>query len=222
MNSDKENNFIANYYEFLDSIPRTELGLMSQGTWELDPRRLAIMLSRYKFVSKMLSGHHSTVEIGCGDAFGSRIVLQEVAHLTVVDIEDKFIADIERRQSARWPLKTLVHDMLQGPLNSQFDSAYSLDVLEHISPTDEDLFLRNVKASLKENGVVIIGMPSLESQRYASKASKDGHINCKSGDDLKSLCQRHFKNVFLFSMNDEVVHTGYYPMAHYLLAICVK
>lgn len=24
---------------------------------------------------------------------------------------------------------------------------------------------------------------------------------------------------FLFSMNDEVVHTGYYPMAHYLIAV---
>jgi hypothetical protein len=26
--------------------------------------------------------------------------------------------------------------------------------------------------------------------------------------------------VFLFSMNDEVVHTGFYPMAHYLFAVC--
>jgi hypothetical protein len=29
----------------------------------------------------------------------------------------------------------------------------------------------------------------------------------------------HFENVFVFSMNDEVVHTGFTPMAHYLLAI---
>jgi hypothetical protein len=30
----------------------------------------------------------------------------------------------------------------------------------------------------------------------------------------------YFHNVFVFSMNDEVVHTGYYPMAHYLFAVC--
>ena len=30
----------------------------------------------------------------------------------------------------------------------------------------------------------------------------------------------HFRNVFIFSMNDEVVHTGFYPMAHYLFALC--
>lgn len=28
-----------------------------------------------------------------------------------------------------------------------------------------------------------------------------------------------FRDVFLFSMNDEVVHTGFTPMAHYLFAI---
>jgi hypothetical protein len=65
-------------------------------------------------------------------------------------------------------------------------------------------------------------MPSLESQIYASPQSKEGHINCKTGMSLKKTLEKHFKNVFLFSMNDEVIHTGYYPMAHYLLALCIK
>jgi hypothetical protein len=38
---------------------------------------------------------------------------------------------------------------------------------------------------------------------------------------LKMLLELYFHNVFIFSMNDEVVHTGYYKMAHYLLALCV-
>jgi hypothetical protein len=33
--------------------------------------------------------------------------------------------------------------------------------------------------------------------------------------------QRHFADVFIFSMNDEVVHTGFYALAHYLFALCV-
>ena len=32
---------------------------------------------------------------------------------------------------------------------------------------------------------------------------------------------KFFHNVFIFSMNDEVIHTGFYPMAHYLWAIGV-
>ena len=67
------------------------------------------------------------------------------------------------------------------------------------------------------------GSPSLESQAYASAGSKAGHVNCKSGSELKELFLKFFHNVFLFSMNDEVVHTGFYKMAHYLFAIgCCK
>lgn len=29
----------------------------------------------------------------------------------------------------------------------------------------------------------------------------------------------YFENVIIFSMNDEVVHTGFTPMAHYLLGV---
>jgi len=80
--------------------------------------------------------------------------------------------------------------------------------------------LSNLRGSLNDGGVLIIGTPSLESQQYASSQSKIGHVNCKSGAELKTLVQRYFDNVFLFSMNDEVVHTGFYPMAHYLIAVC--
>ena len=63
-------------------------------------------------------------------------------------------------------------------------------------------------------------MPSIESQKYASEGSKRGHVNCKTGNKLKELLSKHFCNVFVFSMNDEVVHTGFYPMAHYLIGLC--
>jgi hypothetical protein len=32
--------------------------------------------------------------------------------------------------------------------------------------------------------------------------------------------QTYFHNVYAFSMNDEVVHTGYHAMAHYNLVLC--
>ena len=32
--------------------------------------------------------------------------------------------------------------------------------------------------------------------------------------------ETYFDNMFLFSMNDGVVHTRFYPMAHYLIAVC--
>ncbi|MBT3332021.1 MAG: methyltransferase domain-containing protein [Rhodospirillaceae bacterium] len=195
-------------------------GVMTNQIWRDDPRRMAILLSRYKFVAKMLSGKRRVVEVGCGDAFGSRVVLQETGELTVLDIDPVFIQDIEQRMHPDWPMTPAVHDMMSGPYPGIFDAAYSLDVLEHIPQADEETFLRNITTSLNSDGVMIVGMPSLDSQDYASPQSKAGHINCKNGGDFKALMEKFFDNVFVFSMNDEVVHTGFWPMAHYYLALC--
>jgi len=82
--------------------------------------------------------------------------------------------------------------------------------------------MANIDASLKQDGVFIVGMPSLESQQYSSEAAKAGHINCQTGQNLQTLCKLYFKNVFMFGMNDEVLHTGFFPMCQYLFAMCVR
>lgn len=206
--------------DYRDSIGLESFGLMSSQAWHDDPKRLAFTLSRYKFAAKILSGSRNVLEIGCADGFATRVVVQEVENLTAIDFDPLFIKDAKTRISKRWKFNCFVHDMLSGPVPGEYDGIYSLDVLEHICPKDEDLFLGNMVSSLSDYGTVIIGMPSLESQPYASPISKEGHVNCKSMPDFKMLMQKYFHNVYMFSMNDEVVHTGYHRMAHYLFAVC--
>jgi cyclopropane fatty-acyl-phospholipid synthase-like methyltransferase len=199
----------------------TPLGIVANQVWHDDPRRLLFMLSRYKFVSKMLSGKESVLEVGCGDAFGVRVIMQEVKKVCAVDFDPVFVQDAAARMEIPWAFECAVHDMLAGPVRrkKRFDAAYSLDVLEHIPWKKENIFMSNIVKSLTDHGILLIGMPTLESQRFASKRSKEGHVNCKDHKQLKRLMSRYFNNVFIFSMNDEVVHTGFYPMAHYLFAL---
>ncbi len=199
----------------------TRLGLRANATWEIDPRRLMIVLARYKFVAKLLSGRQRVLEVGCGDAFGTRIVQQEVKSVCAIDFDPVFVADVNGRMDEKWKFECLVHDMLSGPVPGGFDAAFSLDVIEHIPAADEDRFVGNIVNSLAGLGVCIIGTPSLESQVHASAGSKAGHINCKDAQQLRTLMNKFFAEVFIFSMNDEVVHTGFYPMAHYLFALAV-
>lgn len=196
------------------------MGIMTSHCWREDPKRVLFVLARYKFIAKMLSGFNEVLEVGCGDGFGSGIVLQEVGKVHGVDIEPAFIENcLNERHSDRVSFE--VADLTSSPVSPKRDAAYSLDVLEHIDKTKEDLFMKNIANSIKDDGVCILGMPSLESQAYASEWSKMEHVNCKSGKDFKRFMQNYYKNVFLFSMNDEVVHTGFSPMAHYLIGIGV-
>ena len=110
------------------------MGLMASQAWYDDPKRLAFTLSRYKFVAKMLAGSEHVLEVGCADAFATRVVVQEVKKLTAVDFDPLFVDDTNSRMSDRWKFECRVHDMLADPVAGQFDGAYALDVLEHIVP----------------------------------------------------------------------------------------
>ena len=114
-------------------------------------------------------------------------------------------------------------DILDGspPDIFDLDAVYALDVLEHISISQEDWALLNMREALKRDGVMIIGMPSAESQAHASTLSRMHHVNCKTEDGLRNTMERHFRNVFMFGLNDMTLHTGFGPMTHYRLALCV-
>jgi 2-polyprenyl-3-methyl-5-hydroxy-6-metoxy-1,4-benzoquinol methylase len=200
------------------------LGVGVAWAYDSDPRHVLFTLARYKFCAKMLSGSRATLEAGCGDGWASRLLLQNVGTLTCTDVDPRFIADAKRRHSAKWPIDFRLHDFVSdGPIQpSIFDSAVSLDVLEHIAPEQQTLFLENISNSLSPRASVIVGSPSLESQVYASPQSRKGHIGCLSQTDLVSACGQIFEKVIAFSMNDEIVHTGFSGMSHYNLALCMK
>ena len=205
----------------LEEKGATELGIAVNYEWNDDPRRFLFMLSRYKFAAKMLTGKSSVLEVGCGDAFGVRMLLQEVDNVCAIDFDPIFISDAKKRMDSSWSFDCRVHDILNGPMDERYDAAISLDVLEHISSEDEDQYMLNVLDSINDNGIFIIGTPTIQSQEYASITSKAGHVNCKDEKELRNLVSKFFRNIFIFSMNDEVVHTGFHPMAHYLFAIGV-
>jgi SAM-dependent methyltransferase len=197
----------------------TPLGLMTNQAWQDDPKHLLFTLSRYKFVSKMFAGRGHVLEVGCADAFGTRLVVQTVGKVTAIDFDPVFVSDVQARMDPQWPFACILHDMLTGPIPGGYDSAFALDVIEHIPPARERQFVGNIVKSLNEHGVLLLGCPSQESQIHASVTSKAGHVNCKTAAEMKALLNTFYHSVFLFSMNDEVVHTGYAPMAHYVIGI---
>ena len=191
------------------------------GEWVRDPKHLLFKLSRYKFVSKMFDNYESVLEIGSSDCFGTYIVKQAVKHLVATDMRDCNVK--KNKMPSEYEFEFHKHNILDGNFPGSYSGIYALDVMEHISVEKEELFLKNIIKSLNDDGVLILGMPSQESQIYASKESIEGHVNCKSGLDFRNLMKKYFHNVFLFSMNDEVVHTGFNKMAHYLFTVsCMK
>lgn len=210
------------YDEFLNNCKyQMQLGTMRAFDWHHDPKRLAFAASRYKFVAKMLRDSPKVLEIGSGDAFYSKIVADVVEELHITDFDSRFIKESTELYKQYSNIKVYEFNPLDHPMKEKFNAIFMLDVLEHIEAQDEIKLFECAKHMLTDHGVFVAGMPSLESQIYASEGSKRGHVNCQSGEDLRRKFRKHFQNVFSFSMNDEVVHTGFDKMAHYLIMIGV-
>lgn len=216
----RESQYVDNL-NLIEEMGYQKLGPMTSWAWHDDPKHLLFTLSRYKFVAKMFSEFSQVLEVGCGDGFPARIVAQSVGNLTATDFDEELISTAKSiNASKKWNITFEVVNPLHSPPKGRYDGIYALDVLEHISPELEHIFMGNILKALHRSGSLIIGMPSLESQQYASEQSKQGHVNCKTQTQLKNFLKNWFHQVFIFSMNDEVVHTGYAKMAHYQLALC--
>ncbi len=190
-----------------------------------DPKHLAFTLSRYKFAVKMMRKCKHVIEIGCGEGVGALMFLAETAAtVTAIDFDESQIGYASEyilphtENRLTFMCQDLVSSTYVGGLG---DGLVSIDVIEHVIPSEEDQFFRNCVACLEPRAIAVFGTPNGCAHQYASARSQEGHINLFEPERLTSTLERYFGHVFLFSMNDEMVHTGYDKLAHYLLALCV-
>lgn len=184
------------------------------------PRHLLFTLSRYKFAARMLPQNEKirVLEIGCSEGVGTMMLGENGHNITAIDADDIAVSHARKVFADKAHL-TFKSGNFIGQKLGTFDAAVSLDVIEHIDQKEEDAFIETIKANLTPEGMCIIGTPNDAATQYASKASQIGHINMFMADRLTALLKKHFVHVFPFGMNDEMVHTGFYPMCHYLMAI---
>ena len=120
-------------------------------------------------------------------------------------------------------IKKSIFNIHKKNFNRKINIITLIDFIEHFKKSDGALILSKCSKLLeKKGGTLIIGTPSVYSSKYRSKRSKKQHIHEYDGMELKNLCSQYFSRTFLFSMNDELVHTGFYKLAWFNFVICIK
>ncbi|MBT7589588.1 MAG: class I SAM-dependent methyltransferase [Candidatus Scalindua sp.] len=201
--------------------PKVHLGRHLSYWWENTPRSALYFMSHYKFAAKMIGVDKRVLDVGCAEGLGTWLLALECGHAKGIDIDMQAI-DIGKKNWRDPRISFECNDHIFKMKQDQYDAVVSFDVIEHIIPKNVDTFMRLIVDRLSENGVSIIGTPSLTGQTYASEVSKAGHVNVYSAERLEEEMLQYFEHVFLFCANDEVIHTGYTQMAHYYIAMGCK
>ncbi len=210
-----------------DAAP-VRLGPMHSFHARNSPRRLLYTTSYYKFAAKMIransggptSGGSRVLDIGCGEGIGTYLVAKECGYARGVDFDD---ASIDTAH-ANWTgdeIDFACVDFLQEPPGG-YDAVINFDVIEHIQPGNAANFIKGMADNLGADGIAVVGTPNETTRPYASAVTNAGHVNLYSGERLHAEMSEHFTQVLLFGANDEVVHTGFPPMCHYLIAVGVR
>ncbi len=183
-----------------------------------DPKRLGFVLSRYKFASKMACRKgRQVLELGCSDGIGATILAENAAKYLGVDLDASAIdAALVNLKESKFQFK---HDDFMGKTYGSFDAVVSLDVVEHIHPEFEAMYFDTIYNNLTEEGICVVGTPNITSAPYASAASQLGHVNLFSQSRLVSTMGKYFHQVLPFGMNDEILHTGFASMSHYIFCV---
>jgi 2-polyprenyl-3-methyl-5-hydroxy-6-metoxy-1,4-benzoquinol methylase len=199
---------------------RIVLGRYLAYWFERSPRRALHYASYYKFAAKMIGKDKRVLDVGCSEGLGTWILAAECGFARGIDSDEAAIA-VAR---SNWPperAEFVCGDFLEAPAG-RYDAVVNFDVIEHIRPENAGRFLERMAANLVPHGVAVVGTPNEPGQVYASEVSRAGHVNVYTAERLDAELRRYFGHVFMFGGNDEVVHTGFAPMAHYLLALACK
>jgi 2-polyprenyl-3-methyl-5-hydroxy-6-metoxy-1,4-benzoquinol methylase len=203
------------------AAPELPLGPWTSYSVLHDPKHLGFVLARYKFVAKMMQGRGRVMEVGSGDGIGLPVVAQAVKHLYCVDWDQRLLDGNARRLPHLANVDYVLADLNVASPNLTVEAAYWVDVLEHLDAGTEAAVLDHIIGCLPDQGVLLTGTPNKTASQYASPQSERAHINLKTMEELRTMMQARFHNVFMFGMNDEVLHTGYAPMCHYIWSLAV-
>lgn len=187
-----------------------------------NPLMTTIKYSRYKFIAKMISSNDVVLDLGCGTGISSLFYSNYCKKVYGYDLLSEFV-EVKKKNNIKFirgdALKLNVNDFVK----KRVDMISCVDFIEHFSEKDGTKIIEKCSKILHQNGnTLIIGTPSVHSKKFRSKTSKIQHLHEYDPLELKRKCLKYFSRVFLFSMNDEVVNTGFHKLSWFTFVICVK
>ncbi|MCV0399666.1 MAG: methyltransferase domain-containing protein [Nitrosarchaeum sp.] len=146
---------------------------------------------RYLFASEFVNSK-VVLDAACGTGYGSSLLAESRAYRVFGIDNSPEAIDFCKKNYSKKNLEYYLADCTNLPFTSQqFDVVTSFETIEHLKKPLK--FIAEIKRILKENGIMIISTPNIES--YSEK--NEFHMFEYTLSDFRSMLTTYFKNVLI-------------------------
>ncbi|MCC7216954.1 MAG: methyltransferase domain-containing protein [Burkholderiales bacterium] len=139
---------------------------------------------RYAAVASLAAGRR-VLDAACGEGYGSRLLAQDAAHVTGVDISDEAIAHARERY-ARANLEFAAASVTALPLpDASVDLVVSFETVEHLA--EQEAMLAEFRRVLAPSGVLVISSPNRPVYNEGGGVENHYHVRELDRDELAAL-----------------------------------
>ena len=156
---------------------------------------------RYLYATQFVKGK-DVLDIASGEGYGSHLLAQTAKSVTGIDISHEAIAFANEsyRQSN---LSFLQGAMEKIPVagTDKIDVVVSFETIEHVNTEAQELFLKEVKRLLRDDGIFIVSSPNKLLYSDIPKYKNEFHLKEFYEQEFFEFLQIFFRHVILFGQN---------------------
>ena len=167
-------------------------------------------LARYNFVNRTVNNKELKVlDFGCGSGYGTRVLKEHFNNVISYDVyPDGYLPDgIEVCQN------------IDEIKKEKYDIITCFEVIEHLSAREQEKLMDDLQSLTTPAGTLFISTVRKMDPPPTENRRKE-HIKELSYEELLSVCQAKFHNVYTFGQIDQIISTFYKENHYHFVFIC--
>ncbi len=153
------------------------------------------------------------LDVACGEGYGSRMLAEAARSVVGVDIDEQVILRARKNYRRNRNVSFEVANCVTLPFPDQrFDVIVSMETVEHLTETEQEQFVYEVKRVARRNALFIISTPNRELYSEQSGKANPFHKKELSEQEFRRILRKSFKAVEVWGQRF-YIHSVIAPLA---------
>ena len=147
---------------------------------------------RYR-AAAMLCKEKAILDAACGEGYGSDLLSKVASSVIGVDISEEVIRNAKVKYKDDTNLTFQCSTVTELPVEDHsIDVVVSFETIEHVSAGDQELFFKEIKRVLKDDGILIMSSPDKRTYSDIPHFINPFHVHELYFDEFDALISKYF------------------------------